>query len=142
MLKDSFSSPSGALFPFRNVATGVTDFTGVRSLLFTYWRAVRNVFPEAWGLLPEKSRLMHGVGIRAMGRLMDRVMLTIDVEEPKAAALVSREVKRIRPYCRWTSDAWEELGGLRWNEIQNLPSHQRMLSNLLIRTYLSSRKTN
>lgn len=142
MIKESFATPSGALFPFRNIATGVTDFTGVLALVFTYWRAVRETFPEAWGLRPEKSRLMHGVGIRAMGRLMDRIMLMIDVERPRAASLVRREVERIRPYCRWTSGVWEELGNLRWNEVQNLPSHHRMLSNFLVRTYLNARKTN
>jgi DGQHR domain-containing protein len=141
LLKESFSSPAGALFPFRNVATGVTDFHGVRSLLITYWSAVRETFPEAWGLRPEKSRLMHGVGIRAMGRLMDKVMSIIDVDHPKASSLVRRELERIRPYCRWTGGVWEELNGLRWNEIQNVPSHTRMLSSFLVRTYISSRKT-
>jgi DGQHR domain-containing protein len=140
-LKESFSSPSGALFPFRNVATGVTDFSGVRSLLLLYWNAVRATFPEAWGLRPEKSRLMHGAGIRAMGRLMDRVMSIVDVDHPKASSLVRREITRIRPHCRWTSGVWEELNGLRWNEIQNIPAHTRMLSSFLVRTYINSRKT-
>lgn len=141
MLQESFGSPSGALFPFRNLATGVTDFNSVRAVLLIYWGAVRDTFPEAWGLRPEKSRLMHGAGIRAMGRLMDRVMSMIDIEQPKAAELVKEEIGRLRPYCRWTSGSWEDLGGLRWNEIQNLPSHIRMLSNFLIRTYINSRRS-
>ncbi|MGE0131491.1 MAG: DGQHR domain-containing protein DpdB [Blastocatellales bacterium] len=140
MLQESFSSPSGVLFPFRNVATGVTDFSSVRSLLTIYWSAVRDTFPEAWGLRPEKSRLMHGVGIRAMGRLMDRVMPMIELEAPRAQAMVKRELGRIQPFCRWTGGVWEGLGGLRWNEIQNLPTHHRMLSNFLIRAYLNKRK--
>jgi len=141
MLQESFGSPSGALFPFRNLATGVTDFGSVRSVLFTYWGAVRDTFPEAWGLKPERSRLMHGAGIRAMGRLMDRVMSAVDVDRPGAANLVRGELERVRPHCRWTNGSWEEVGGLRWNELQNLPSHIRMLSNFLVRTYVSSRKT-
>jgi hypothetical protein len=141
VLKESFSSPAGALFPFRNVATGVTDFIGVRTLLLTYWNAVRDTFPEAWGLRPEKSRLMHGVGIRAMGRLMDKVMAIIDVDDPKARSLVRREINRIIPYCRWTSGVWEEVNGLRWNEIENVSSHTRMLSSFLVRTYINARKT-
>lgn len=141
VLKESFSSPAGALFPFRNVATGVTDFIGVRALLLTYWNAVRDTFPEAWGLRPEKSRLMHGVGIRAMGRLMDKVMAIIDVDDPKARSLVRREINRISPYCRWTSGVWEEVNGLRWNEIENVSSHTRMLSSFLVRTYINARKT-
>ena len=90
---------------------------------------------------PEKSRLMHGVGIRAMGRLMDKVMSIIDADQPKASQLVRRELERIRPRCRWTSGMWEEIGGLRWNEMQNIPSHTRMLSSFLVRTYIDSRKT-
>jgi DGQHR domain-containing protein len=140
VLKESFSSPSGALFPFRNLATGTTDFNGVRSLLLTYWSAVRDTFPQAWGLKPEKSRLMHGVGIRAMGRLMDKVMAIVDVDHPKSKLLVRKEVERIRSSCRWTSGVWDELNGLRWNEIQNVPSHTRMLSSFLVRTYVNSRK--
>lgn len=141
MLQESFGSPSGALFPFRNLATGVTDFGSVRSVLFTYWGAVRDTFPEAWGLKPERSRLMHGAGMRAMGRLMDRVMSAVDVDRTGAADLVRGELERVRPHCRWTGGSWEELGGLKWNELQNLPSHIRMLSNFLVRTYVSSRKT-
>ena len=71
---------------------------------------------------------------------MDRVMSTVDVERKEASAMVKREVKRIKSYCRWTSGTWEELGGLQWNEIQNVPSHVRMLSNYIIRVYLSVRK--
>lgn len=140
MLQESLSSPSGVLFPFRNVATGTTDFTGVRLVLFTYWGAVKETFPEAWGLKPEKSRLMHGAGLRAMGRLMDRVMSTIDAEQKDAPKLVKKELQRLKSACRWTSGNWEELGGLQWNELQNLPGHIRMLSNYLVRLYISTRR--
>lgn len=140
MLQESFSSPSGVLFPYRNLATGETDFAGVRSILLTYWNAVRDTFPDAWGLPPEKSRLMHGVGIRSVGRLMDRVMAAVSADSPRAASQTRKEVERIRPFCHWTSGNWEELGNVRWNELQNLPSHIRMLSNLLIRAYIGARR--
>jgi DGQHR domain-containing protein len=139
MLHESFQS-SGALNPYRNVATGVTDFNGVRAALFIYWRAVRDVFPDAWGLKPEKSRLMHGAGVRAMGKLMDRIMAVVDINDPNAFEFVRSEIKRIKPHCSWTNGIWEELGGIRWNEIQNIPSHIRMLSNYLVRTYVTSRR--
>lgn len=141
MLHESLTSPAGCLFAYRNLATGETDFAGVRRLLLTYWNAVRETFPEAWGHSPKQSRLMHSAGLRAMGRLMDRVMASINPSEPRIAALVRRELGKIRPICRWTSGSWEEMGGLRWNEIQNVPSHVRMLSNVLIRAHLSSRRT-
>ncbi|HQU44256.1 MAG TPA: DGQHR domain-containing protein DpdB, partial [Pirellulales bacterium] len=74
MIEESISSPTGCLYPYRNIATGETDFDGISALLVVYWTAVRNVFPEAWAKPPEQSRLMHGAGIRAMGRLMDKIM--------------------------------------------------------------------
>lgn len=138
MLKESFSQASGILYPFRNVTTGMTDFAGVRAVLFTYWSAVRDTFPDAWGLPPEQSRLMHGVGIRAMGKLMDRVMATVDAASPHALVRVRDELAKIQSLCKWTDGVWEELNGLKWNELQNLPQHIRGLTNYLVRAYLTA----
>ena len=77
-LEESLKSPSGALFPYRNLSSGETDFAGIWAVLLLYWTAVRDTFPQAWGKPPEKSRLMHGAGIRAMGRFMDRIMASVD----------------------------------------------------------------
>jgi DGQHR domain-containing protein len=137
LLEDSLKSPSGCLFPHRNIATGETDFSRIRRILLVYWSAVRDTFPEAWGLPPSRSRLMHSVGLRAMGRLMDRIISGIDLGSSQGRKLVPRHLERIVPICHWTSGHWEELGGLKWNELQNVPSHFRMLSNLLVRGYLS-----
>jgi DGQHR domain-containing protein len=139
MVQESLSHAKGILFTYRNVSTGAVDVEGIRRVLFTYWSAVREEFPDAWGLAPTNSRLMHGAGIRAMGRLMDRVMASIDPCHPRASAMVRRELARIRPMCRWTSGIWERANGLRWNQIQNVPSHIRMLSDALIRAYLTAR---
>src|SRR5262249_43982684 len=78
MIQDSLSSPKGCLFTYRNAATGMVDATGIRSVLLLFWTAVRAQFPDAWGLPPTRSRLMHGAGVRAMGRLMDHVMRSVD----------------------------------------------------------------
>src|SRR6266545_1410933 len=136
VLEDSLNLPSGCLFPHRNIATGETDFERIRSILLVYWNAVRDTFPEAWGLPPSKSRLMHSVGLRAMGRLMDRVMGGLDPDIPRATHLVRQHLGRVAPTCHWTAGRWEELGGLKWNELQNVPSHLRMLSNVLVRSYV------
>ena len=134
MIGESLSTPSGCLFPYRNLATGETDFEGICRVLLCFWSAVQNIFPDAWGKPPSKSRLMHGAGIRAMGRLMDRVMPSVRLEHPNVQQEVTTEIEKVAPVCRWTSGTWDELG-LRWNEIQNVPRHIHMLSNLLIRTY-------
>ena len=43
MIADSLHSPSGCLFPYRNIATGETDLDGICAVLVAYWKAVRNV---------------------------------------------------------------------------------------------------
>lgn len=140
VLQDSFASPSGCLFPYRNSATNVTDFQSIRKLLFMYWGAVRDVFPSAWGKPPEESRLMHSAGILSMGRLMDRVMGSVNLADAGAAQLVKSDLQKLRSACHWTEGRWEEMG-LDWNEIQNLPRHVRELTEHLLRAYLSQRKS-
>ena len=139
MIEESLSSPSGCLFPYRNIATGETDFEGITTLLVTYWRAVTIAFPEAWGKPPSKSRLMHGAGIRAMGRLMDRIMPAINLRKSTAKTDAVRELKLVAPTCRWTKGRWEEMDGMRWDEIQNVPRHIHILTNVLIRAYLHAK---
>lgn len=138
-IKESLESPSGVLFPYRNIATGTTDTEAIRRLLIVYWSAVRDVFPEAWAKPAAKSKLMGGVGIRAMGRLMDRIMAQIDPADPRAAGQARHELARIKHACHWTSGAWTELG-LAWDDVQNVPKHISALSNFLARAYLTARK--
>jgi DGQHR domain-containing protein len=137
MIAESLSTPSGCLFPYRNIATGETDFEGICRVLLCFWTAVEIVFPDAWGKPPSKSRLMHGAGIRTMGRLMDRVMPSMRLEHRNVQEEVTTEIEKVAPVCRWTSGTWDELG-LKWNEIQSVPRHINMLSNFLIRTYFQA----
>lgn len=134
----SLTDPGGCLFPYRNVATGEADIEAIWSLTVAYWNGVRTVFPEAWGRPPVHSRLMHGVGIRSMGRLMDRVMGNLEPDTKKLEELVVLELRKIAPLCHWTSGTWDEID-VRWNELQNVPKHIRLLSNYLIRVYLATR---
>ena len=55
MIEESLTSPAGCLFPYRNIATGETDFDGICKVLVTYWTAVSRVFPEAWGKPPSSQ---------------------------------------------------------------------------------------
>jgi DGQHR domain-containing protein len=139
MLEESLTHPTGCLFPYRNIATGETDFEGICSVLVAYWTAVKKVFPDAWGKPPEKSRLMHGAGVRAMGRLMDRIMPAIDANGHKAVEQVERELRRIAPACRWTSGTWDDMNDLPWNEVENVPRHIRLLSSVLVRAYVQAK---
>lgn len=139
-IEESLSSASGCLFPYRNIATNETDIDGICRVLVTYWSGVKNTFLDAWGKPPHKSRLMHGVGIRSMGRLMDRIMTGINEQDARAVKRVERELQPLTEICRWTEGEWEELNGLAWNDLQNLPRHIRTLSNYLIRSYVQSRE--
>src|SRR5206468_9469178 len=62
MVQDSFRSPKGCLFTYRNVATEAVDLNGIRQTLLLFWNAVSTEFAEAWALPPSRSRLMHGAG--------------------------------------------------------------------------------
>jgi DGQHR domain-containing protein len=137
-LKESLESPSGVLFPYRNIAAGTTDTAGIRSVLITYWSAVRNTFPDAWAKPPSQSRLMGGVGIRAMGRLMERVMAHVDISDPACVTQAEAELALVAGVCCWTKGVWTELG-LPWDELQNTPRHISALSNFLARTYVTQR---
>lgn len=137
-LEESLNQASGCLFPYRNVATGETDIDAVWALVVTYWDAVREVFADAWGLPSTQSRLMHGVGIRSMGRLMDRMMAAVDPDDGTAPGRLRDELKVLAPHCHWTNGTWDALG-LEWNELQNVPRHIRTLSNYLIRLYTQER---
>lgn len=141
MIEESLTNPSGCLFPYRNIATGEYDQQAIWSVLTSFWSAVKQVFPEAWGKSPNTSRLMHGVGIRSLGKLMDRIMASINPSDENAQALVVKELRLIAPVCRWTSGSWEDLGGVEWNEILTTNRHYTMLYNFLIREYLNKKHT-
>jgi DGQHR domain-containing protein len=136
--KESLESPSGALFPYRNLATNTTDTSGIRLLLLTYWTAVAETFPQAWGLPPTQSRLMGGVGIRSMSRLMERVMTNVDIGGEQAVSDVKQELALIADMCRWTDGTWPEIN-IPALELQNTPRHISMLSNFLVRAYVQTR---
>ncbi|WP_327116665.1 DGQHR domain-containing protein DpdB [Nocardia sp. NBC_01730] len=139
MIQESLISSSGCLYPYRDIGRGETDFDSIIQALIIYWSAVRDTFPEAWGKPPEKSRLMHGAGIRAMGRLMDRILGTVDPLRTDAPERIREHLALVAPYCRWTTGTWDDLGH-RWNEIENVSKHVQELSNYLIRTYHSTRR--
>ena len=139
VIKDSLNQPSGCLYPYQNIATRETDTDAIWQILIIFWTAVKNVFPDAWGRPPQNSRLMHGAGLTAMGRLMDRIMPHIEHDKNTAIKQAEKQLSYIKPHCHWTSGNWEELGNLKWNEIQNLSRHVKALSNHLIRKYLQEK---
>ena len=81
---------------------------------------------------------MGGVGIRAMSRLMERIMAHVDLGSSDPCSEAAKELARIAPLCCWTEGVWPEIG-LPWNELQNTPRHISTLSNYLVRNYVTAR---
>ena len=131
MLETSLSD--GALYRFRNdEALPATGY--MLTVLFNFWAAVRDVFPDAWDKSPRKSRLMHGAGIISMGYLMDAIAHArdrgdgiVDVDEFTA------DLKSIADDCRWTDGEWNFGGGMirKWNDIQNTPRDIKRVADYL-----------
>jgi len=134
ILKTSIRNHTGCLYPYIDPDGQDTDYESILEILYIYWGAVKRVFPNAWGLAPTKSRLMHGAGIEAMGGLMDLIMRNINPKDPRAENRIVKELEKIEPYCHWTSGKWEELE-LKWNEIQNISTHKRLLTRHIIKIY-------
>jgi DGQHR domain-containing protein len=135
MVRARLNESGGCLFVYRNVATGETDGEAALRILFAYWTAVRDVFSEAWGEPPTRSRLMHSAGIKAMGNLMDSIVGRLRPGSPSFADDVRVEVRRVAPLCRWTEGQWEEIG-IPWNGIEDTTRSVRLLTNHLLRGYL------
>ncbi len=136
VIKNSLSSPLGALAPFKPVGReGSGDVAGMYRILITYWTAVKVVFADSWGKDPKHSRLMHSAGLLAMGLLMDAIYARVAPDAE--VTTVQREIEKVAPACRWTKGTWETLG-LAWNEIQNTPPHVKKLQDALVRAYAAS----
>ena len=131
VIRTSLNSPHGCLYQYKNMATGEVDSESVRKALNIYWTAVKETFPEAWG--KPRSRLMLGVGIKAMGILMDRMMSSYDLRAGDDGEKIRKSLVAIKPFCAWTSGTWKELNGIPWSRLQNTSGDVRLLSNMLIR---------
>jgi DGQHR domain-containing protein len=136
MIRNSVNSPLGALAPYKSMGRESADLEAMYKILVTFWSAVRDVFPEAWGKDPRRSRLMHSAGIEAMGVLMDRIYARLGGAD-EDAGIVRNELIKIADSCRWTKGQWEEIG-LAWNEVQNTPRDIKRLQDVLVRAYTTA----
>jgi DGQHR domain-containing protein len=106
-------------------------------LLKTYWSAIAEAFPEAWGISPKKSRLMHGAGMVSMGFVMDAITARLGNIQVVPAEVFAADLKPLREICRWTEGYWDFGPGVqrKWNEVQNTSRDIGMLSNFLLFHY-------
>jgi hypothetical protein len=103
-------------------------------VLESFWGAVAERWPTAWKQPPKRSRLTHGVGIGALGFLMDAIAARAG--KPTRAAF-ARGISLIDGWCHWTEGEWLFGGGQRrrWNELQNTGADIRLVGELLTRSY-------
>ena len=128
----------GALALYKGSGRMQADVNEMYNVMATFWSAVKDVFPEAWGLPTTESRLMHSAGIQAMGVLMDRLVPRIPKGHNFDAEL-REALTAIKPRCAWTNGEWEGLG-MQWNEIQAVPRHIRSLAEHLVQLdYVNTR---
>jgi hypothetical protein len=134
MLENSISD--GALYHLRDPMSGLGDIDAMLRIVKSFWTAVRIVFPDAWGLPPRRSRLMHGVGIVSLGYVMDAISDRFLPERFPKTEEFADDLARLRPICRWTSGVWN-FGSLerRWNDLQNTPRDIQLLTDHLLFEY-------
>ncbi|MCU0834304.1 MAG: DGQHR domain-containing protein [Chromatiaceae bacterium] len=103
-------------------------------LISNFFAAVQIVFAEAWvGHKPRTSRLVHGVGVIAMGYVMEYL-------HAARAAFATEDfcpaLESLRGVTAWTSGTWEfgEDNQRPWNGLQCVPGDYMELSQYLLST--------
>lgn len=128
-IRRNLRAPMGALSQFKEHQEFNAE--AMYRALVMYWSGVKEAFPEAWGRPPTESRLMHSAGIRAMGELMDQIMLRAD-SSTNPDGVIRESLSRLAAHCCWIDGTWEILGWS-WNEVQSTNVHITRLSEYLIR---------
>ncbi|MET9085552.1 DGQHR domain-containing protein DpdB [Streptomyces sp. NPDC004237] len=125
----------GALYQYRNPEDGSGDVERMLTHLRSFWTIVKDTFSDAWKLPPRQSRLTHGVGIQAMGFVMDTLTDGMSAEDVDCDE-VRNAILGLMPVTAWTSGMWRFADGeqRRWNGLQNTPNDIRLLTDLLVRS--------
>lgn len=137
MLENSMTD--GALYRYRAQAVEGGDRSAMLGLLKAFWEAVELTFPEAWGISPRRSRLMHGVGIVSSGFVMDAIADRLNRTTVPDAQAFAEELSSIADVCRWTGGFWDfgPHNQRKWNALQNTSKDIRMLTDYLLLEYKS-----
>jgi DGQHR domain-containing protein len=131
-----YSLSDGALYGLSR-SSSERDVERMLHLLKSYWTAVAEVFPSAWGLPARKSRLMHGAGVVAMGFIMDAIVDRYRRSGVPSCGQFVENLKPLKNLCRWTEGEWVFAGKNRrqWNELQNTPNDIELLVDHLLHAY-------
>jgi DGQHR domain-containing protein len=132
------SLENGALRELASQSDGIN-----RSFQFlsNYYRAVAEIFPEAWDRqTPRSSRLVHGAGIIAMGYVMEYLYFSMRAHSAKE---FKKGLILLEGQTSWTSGFWD-FGDRqpKWNELQNLNRDWMSLSNYLLTVIKRAQREN
>lgn len=133
------SLTDGVLFDFCDKGEAL-DFKAMLQLLSNFWRAVGEVFPEAWAKNSKESRLTHGAGVVAMSLVMDTIcarLASLRISLPTKEQFV-KELGYVAEDCAWTKGTWDfpaPHGERPWNGVQNSSQDVRMLTDFLTNAY-------
>jgi DGQHR domain-containing protein len=107
-------------------------------LVADFYGAVIDVFGRAWvGMSPRTSRLVHGVGLVALGYVMDYAWIA---ESARTRMAFGRVLKRLEGSTAWMSGAWAFPDDHRpWNRLQNTHPDIRLLTDFLLLTLKRTR---
>lgn len=110
-------------------------------ILMNFWGAVKEQWADIWELPPRKSRLLHGAGVVSLSFLMDAIADRYRDEGWPDQQRFAAELEKVKTVCRW-NEGWWEFGPettLKWNEVQNVSGHVRMVSHRILRSYQGRR---
>jgi DGQHR domain-containing protein len=105
-------------------------------LVSEFYRAVQTVFKKDWdGLSPKTSRLVHSVGVIAMGRVME---VAFQICQARTFEDFQSALLGIRDQTHWTQGKWVIGNGANsrdraWNEFQCTHPDIQLLSDHLDR---------
>jgi DGQHR domain-containing protein len=112
-------------------------------LVNDFYKAVKTVFGKDWeGMSPKTSRLLHSVGIIALGRAMEVAFQICGAQTFGAFCDV---LEGIKDKTHWREGIWifgsgENVRQRAWNELQNTPPDIQMLSDHLDRLVRQSHR--
>lgn len=123
----------GALYQYRDPEDGTGDIEQMVLHLKIFWSLVEATWPIEWNLNPRKSRLTHGVGIQAIGYVMDALTEGYAAEALPGIGL-DRNLANLSEVTAWCSGTWNLASNdhRRWNGLQNTPNDIKLLTNLLL----------
>jgi len=118
------SLKEGQLYYYTKTHTGNDehDIESMITLINAYWGAVEEVFPVDWKLPPNKTRLTHGTGMRALGYLMEEFISRKEDQETYHSSDFIYELEKLGEKCNWNKGLWDFGGGVKRDilELQNV----------------------